>query len=121
MRMRMSEKRRELFRSVLAEGRASRRAGRLDEAFASFERAHVIGQMWIGPHLVSHWEMLLVGWMRTDVREIFGQLLRLALVIPGTWLGRLPEGNTGGSNVNPFVPMPIDEELDRTLVEADRG
>jgi hypothetical protein len=63
--------------------------------------------------------MLRVGWLRFDLPEIAGQLLRLALVIPGTALGRLPEGNTGGANVSAFQPMPIDEELTRLLAEPE--
>lgn len=115
--MSISENRRRLFAAAMSEGRQARREGRLDEAFRSFERAHVIGQFWIGPHLASHWEMLRIGWLRYDVREIVGQLLRLALVVPGTLLGRLPEGNTGGANVSAFQPMPIDPELRRQLGE----
>ena len=118
--MRMSNKRRALFDSAIADGRQSRKAGRLDEAFASFERAHVIGQLWIVPHLIAHCEMLRVGWMRLDLREVAGQIMRLALVIPGTVLGRLPEGNTGGADVNAFRPMPIGQELARLLSDADR-
>lgn len=111
----MSTRRLELLRSAIADGRQARKAGRLDEAFRCFERAHVIGQLWIGPHLASHWEMLRVGWIRTDLREIAGQIIRLALVIPGTVVGRLPEGNTGGANVSAFRPMPLDPELVRSL------
>ena len=117
--MRMSQRRREIFRNAIDEGRRALRAGELDRAFAWFEQAHVIGQRWVAPHLLSHGEMLRVGWRRLDLREIAGQLLRLALVIPGTWAGRLPEGNTGGADVNPFRPMPIAADLRRLLAEAD--
>lgn len=117
--MRMTTRRRELFEGAMAEANAARAAGRLDEAFAHLERAHVIGQFWIGPHLASHWGMLLVGLDRRDPREILGQAVRLVLTIPGSLLGRLPHGNTGGANVSAFRPMPIDAELQRALAEAD--
>ena len=117
--MRMTDKRRELFETAMAEARAARRAGRLDEAFAHLERAHVMGQFWIGPHLASHWGMLHVGLLRLDPREIVGQVVRLALTIPGTLAGRLPHGNTGGANVSAFRPMAISPELQRVLAEAD--
>ena len=117
--MKLTRGRREFFEGELARARRARREGRLDEAFACLERAHVIGQYWIGPHLLSHWEMLRVGLLRLDGREIFGQLLRLALVVPGTWLGRLPDGNTGGANVNAFRKMPVDPELARLLAERE--
>lgn len=114
----MSPKRRQLFDETLAASREAADREAWDEAFALLERAHIIGQMWIGPHLRSHWEMLRVGWRRHDLREVFGQVLRLALVVPGTWLGRLPEGNTGGSNVNPFRPMPLPADLRDALEET---
>lgn len=115
--MKMSVKRRALFDDAIQTARRLRRADRLDDAFEWLERAHVIGQPWVVPHLVSHWEMLIVGVLRFDAREIAGQLLRLALTAPGTWVGRLPEGNTGGADVNPFRPMPIAPELQRQLAE----
>lgn len=114
----MSPRRRQLFDETLAAARAAARRGSHAEAFALLERAHIIGQLWIGPHLLSHWEMLRVGLHRGDVREVFGQILRLALVVPGTWLGRLPEGNTGGSNVNPFRPMSLPTDLRDALDET---
>jgi hypothetical protein len=111
----MTSNRRELFRTWLEDGRAARRAGRLDEAFGYFERAHIAGQPWVIPHLIAHWEMLRVGMVRRDPREVVGQIARLFLVGPGTLLGRLPEGNTGSARVNPFRPMPLDDEMRRLL------
>ena len=102
---------------ALRQAAEARRRGDLKEAWRLLERAHVIGQEWIAPHLRSHWEMLRLGWFMGDGREVVGQLLRLALVIPGTWLGRLPLGNTGGANVNPFRPLPLPDDLRQLLAE----
>lgn len=114
----MSPKRRQLFQETMSQARAAASQGHLDDAFALLERAHIIGQLWIGPHLLAHWEMLRVGLLRRDFREIMGQILRLVLVIPGTWVGRLPDGNTGGADVNPFRPMPLPADLRQALEET---
>jgi hypothetical protein len=93
----------------------------VERAWQLLERAHVLGQSWIGPHLRAHWAMLKLGWQRRDSREVSGQVARLFAVIPGTWLGRLPEGNTGGANVSAFQPMPIAEDIKALLDSAMRG
>jgi hypothetical protein len=61
--------------------------------------------------------MLAFGWRRGDVRELLGQVARILVAAPGSWLGRAPLGNTGGANVGLLTPMPIPEEL-RVLLEA---
>ena len=96
---------------------ASRKAAAGDaaSAFRSLERAHVLGQTRIGPHLHVHLAMLRLAWASRDGREIRGQLLRTALVPLGHLLGRLPLGNTGGANVSAFEPMPIAPELERLM------
>jgi hypothetical protein len=89
-------------------------------AFASLERAHVLGQTDFGSHWRVHLRMLRVGWARRDSREVLGQMLRLALVPIGHAVGRLPVGNTGGSNVSAFRPMPVAADLQRLLSDPER-
>ncbi len=113
---RMSERRRSHYEAAMERGEAARRCGALDEAFTALGEAHILGQPWMGPHLRSHWAMLHVGLLQLDFREVGGQLLRLALVAPGTWLDRLPLGNHGRARVSAFKPMPIPERL-RLLLE----
>jgi hypothetical protein len=55
--------------------------------------------------------MLRIGWRRRDWREVRGQLLRLAAGGVLSWLGRLPVGNTGRSDVPPEKPMPLPSDL----------
>jgi hypothetical protein len=74
-------------------------------------RAHVLGQPFIGAHLRTHWEMLRLAVVTRIPREALGQVFRLALVVPGTVLGRLPAGHTGCAHVSAFAPMPISDEL----------
>ena len=92
---------------------------RLGEAFAHLERAHVLGQWYVGSHLVAHLGMLRIGWRRRDLREIFGQLIRIPGGMIGSVIGRVPRGNTGGANVSALRQMPIPPDL-RDLLVLDR-
>lgn len=85
-------------------------------AWHHLERAHVLSQAYAWPHVFVHLRMLVAGWRRGDVREVVGQLARVVVAAPGSWLGRPPLGNTGGANVGIFTPMPIPEDL-RLLLE----
>jgi hypothetical protein len=55
--------------------------------------------------------MLYYGFRHRDGREIVGQILRLIMAGPGSLTGRYPMGNTGGANVNAFLPMPVPDDL----------
>lgn len=91
----------------------------LAKAFGHLERAHILGQWYVGAHTRAHLGMLRVGWRRRDAREILGQLLRIPGAMIGSALGRVPRGNTGGSNVSAFLEMPIAPEL-RELLLLDK-
>jgi hypothetical protein len=101
----------EAFSEALSEARSAYFAGQTAQAFAWLERAHVLGQ----PELLRHWRvhlwMLRVALRRYDGREIAGQLLRIFLTPIGHLTGRLPRGNTGGSNVSAFAPMALPDDL----------
>lgn len=90
----------------------------LGDAFAHLERAHVLGQWYVGPHLRAHLGMLRIGWRRRDLREILGQLMRIPGGVIGSAIGRVPRGNTGGSCVSAFREMPIPPDL-RDLLQLD--
>lgn len=85
--------------------------GDLDAAFGALERAHILGQPWAGLHTQAHWMMLRIGVRRRDTREIIGQLIRLAGGGFLSFIGRLPEGNTGGANVPAERSLPLPPEL----------
>lgn len=105
------------FEGELANAAEAEATGDLTRAWRSLERAHVLSQAFAGPHLRVHWAMFAFAWRRGDVRELLGQLARLVLAAPGSWLGRAPRGNTGGADVGIFTPMPIPEDL-REKLEA---
>lgn len=86
-------------------------ANDLARAFHHLERAHVLGQPWLGPHMRAHYLMLKVGLRRGDTREVWGQIIRLTGGGLLSLLGRLPEGNTGGANVPAETPMVLPPDL----------
>jgi hypothetical protein len=86
--------------------------------FAHLERAHVLGQASTREHVRVHWRMLLWAWRHRDARELFGQLFRITGAATKTFIGFVPAGNTGGANVSPVRPMPIDPELAAIIAKA---
>lgn len=91
-----------------------------EASFAHLERAHVLGQRYVFPHTISHWYMLKVGIAERNFKEVLGQLIRLPLGILGSFVGIVPTGNTGGSNVSAFLKMEIPQEL-LELMEDENG
>jgi hypothetical protein len=105
------------FEHEWSQARAARLAGRLDQAFAHLERAHILGQSFTKRHVKSHLGMLHVGWLQSDAREVIGQVTRIvaASLFTRIWV---PVGNTGGANVSAIRPMPVPEVLQALLDEA---
>lgn len=104
---------RELAAAALSENPAA--------AFRHLERAHVLGQASTRQHLRAHWAMLRWGWRQRDWREVRGQLLRLVGAATKTFVGLVPTGNTGGSNVSPFRLMPVPSDLQAEIDRARRS
>lgn len=79
-------------------------------SFYHLENAHILGQKHICRHTVSHYWMFKVGIKTKNIKEIFGQILRMfaSLLFTIFWV---PEGNTGGSDVSAIKPMRIRKEL----------
>lgn len=90
------------------------------DEFAHLERAHVLGQASTREHVRVHWRMLVWGLRHRDAREVFGQITRLIGAATKTFIGWVPAGNTGGANVSPIKPMPIDPAL-AEIIEKARG
>ncbi len=88
-------------------------------AFTHLERAHILGQQSTVEHMRVHWAMFRWALRQNVASEAFGQAWRLAGAGLKTWLGWLPTGNTGGSNVSGFRPMPVPADLQR-LIDAAR-
>ena len=86
--------------------------------FAHLERAHVLGQASTREHVRVHWRMLTWALRRRAAGDFFGQVMRLTGAAMLTFIGMVPTGNTGGSNVSAVRPMPIDPELAAILQRA---
>jgi Protein of unknown function (DUF3703) len=99
------------WRAEHAAARAARGVGDLAAEWRYLERAHILSQPMAGRHVRTHVSMLGAGIRRHDLREIVGQLVRIAVAGPGTLTGRFPIGNTGGSNVSATAVMPIPADL----------
>lgn len=89
--------------------------GKLADGFAHLERAHVLGQASTVVHTKVHWKMFKVGLRRRDLREIWGQIVRIVGAATKTPLGIYPKGNTGGANVWFFKPLPVPADLQSIL------
>lgn len=113
-----AEKIRPFVDSELRAAEDAERAGDATLAFRHLERAHVLGQPSTREHVRVHLRMLRWGMRTRNVREIFGQLLRIVGAATKTALGLVPTGNTGGSNVSAVRPMPVPEDLARLIARA---
>ena len=99
---------------------AARATGDVAQAWVALERAHIVSQPYLGPHVANHWAMLRYAFERCDWRETGGQVLRIALAPLGALTGRIPIGNTGRSNVSAFKPMLIADDLLAKLNEVSK-
>jgi hypothetical protein len=82
------------------------------------EDAHVLSQPWALMHVRVHGSMFVTAIVQGDVREVRGQLSRIAVAGPGSLSGRYPTGNTGRARVRATQPMPITGELAEVLQRA---
>ncbi len=105
----------------IAEASARVKHNELDAAFHHLERAHILGQASTIEHTRVHLSMLKVGWRRRDWREVLGQLFRIIGASTKTPLGIYPTGNRGGANVSPFKPMPIPDDLQEIIRDAEHS
>ena len=85
-----------------------------ETAFEHLERAHVLAQRMTRRHIDIHWRMLAAGLRRGDLREVVGQVPRIAAAILFSRLW-VPRGNSGRARVSAFRPMPVPEDLRHLL------
>lgn len=111
----MKKELKQAFDAEMAAAHRLFRTGRLDQAFRHLERAHVIGQRHVMPHVRSHWLMLRIGLRRHSAAEVWGQAVRIVLGALGSALGVIPTGNTGGTDISMFRRLPIEPEIARML------
>lgn len=104
--------------ALLRELELARKAEReiaFGRAWSHLERAHVLCHGYAWPHVRVHLLMAGFAVRRHDLREVLGQIPRILLAAPGSWTGRAPRGNTGGTNVGIFAPMEVPADLEVLL------
>ena len=104
----------------LIESRQARKSKDFDRCWTLLEDAHVLSQPWAWLHVRVHGSMFVTAMMQRDVREVRGQLSRIAVAGPGSLSGRYPTGNTGRARVPATQPMPIRSDLAMMLEQADQ-
>jgi hypothetical protein len=87
------------------------------QSWHHLERAHILGQPYPYAHTLVHWKMLLFGVRIKNMQEVMGQIPRLIAGGVKSFVGEIPAGNTGGSNVPPLKSMEIPPDLSRILEE----
>jgi hypothetical protein len=107
----MSPQLRQAFEAEIAAAVRQYEMGQWDLSFNHFEVAHVLGQRYVVPHVVTHWWMLKIGLQRRSASEVIGQGARIVLGVLGSATGVVPPGNTGGTNISMFARLPIDQKL----------
>ena len=105
--------------SELAQARQMRVAQDYSGEFHHLERAHILGHASTVEHVRVHALMFAWALRQRKIRELFGQMLRIIGAATKTIFGLVPIGNTGGSNVSPFKPMPITTDL-KTILDSAR-
>ena len=117
----MNTQRRLAFEREIALGRELIADGDLERAFRHLERAHVIGQTFVGAHAKAHWLMYTLEIRRRRVAAAFGQAVRLVLGVIGSAIGVVPIGNTGGTDISMFKRLPIAPELQEIIDDSSSG
>lgn len=73
-----------------------------DERLLLLEDAHLLSQPYAMPHFFVHWEMFKLAFNYKQCSEALGQMPRLILAMPGSWLGMAPRGNVGSTKMGIF-------------------
>lgn len=66
------------------------------------EEEHLKFQPYAWPHLVNHFRMFKLALRYGDYKEALGQIPRMILAMPGSWLGLAPKGNVGTTRMGIF-------------------
>lgn len=108
------------FESELLQAVRAEDLGDAAAAWRHLERAHILSQRHTAAHVRAHLRMLGWGWRRRDAREIAGQVTRVvaAALFSRLWV---PVGNTGGARVSALRSMPVPDDLQALLDEAERS
>lgn len=107
----MKNKLKQAFDDEMAQAYRYFRGGKLRVASRHAERAHVLGQRYVVPHVRTHWLMLRIGIKHRSAKQVWGQALRIMLGALGSAIGVVPIGNTGGTDIGMFKRLPIEPDM----------
>ncbi|REG94366.1 DUF3703 domain-containing protein [Algoriphagus antarcticus] len=99
------------YHEELTQYRSNYQSGDLLQAWRHLERAHIIGQRYPAAHSFVHWKMLQFGIRIKNTKEIIGQVPRLLVGGLKSFVGKVPLGNPGGSNVPALRKVAIAEDI----------
>ncbi|MET0760673.1 MAG: DUF3703 domain-containing protein [Flavobacterium sp.] len=91
------------------------KSNNLQSCWRHLERAHIIGQKYPYEHTYVHWKMLQFGIKTKNSKEIIGQVPRLLFGGVKSFVGQIPVGNTGSSNVPPLKPMEMPNDIQEII------
>ncbi len=91
--------------------------GDVGKSWNHLQRIHIVSQYNIYDHVWSHFIMLRYAIKIRSVKEVFGQVIRLVLAPMGHLTGRIPFGNRGTSDINPFVKEHMPDDIIELLKE----
>ena len=95
----------------LASYTQSRSENNHDRCHYHLGRAHILSQHRWFHHFYVHFLMFKYSWDKKDRKEVLGQIIRMAVTIPGHVFNRLPLGNTGWSNVPLMKKLPLPKDF----------
>lgn len=107
----MTNRLRQAFEAELLAAAEQEKRGAVGQAWGHLERAHILSQAFMAPHVRVHWRMLAFAWRRRDLMEVAGQFPRLLLAGPASLLDKTPLGNTGGISMGLFETAPVPPDL----------
>jgi hypothetical protein len=110
-----------IFSAELTQAQLRFKEGQIQQSWTHLERAHIVGQPYPYAHSLVHWKMLIFGFRTKNSKEIMGQVPRLLVGGVKSFVGEIPEGNTGGANVPPLKRMPIPEDLYQIIHAKEEG
>ncbi len=113
--MGMGESLKKVFNQEMSLAKRCFSQGQFEKSFHHLERAHVLGQLYVVPHTRCHIWMLFVGIRTRNLKEVVGQLIRIPGGIVASALGKVPIGNTGGTNIKLTTTLPVPDEFRQVL------
>lgn len=106
------------FEAEMAAARNLYPTGCLEAAFGQLERAHVIGQRYVLPHVRSCWWMLKIGLAQHSPAEVWGQATRIML---GSAVNIILVWNIGGTDISMFKRLPTSVDIAKILDDKTGG